>query len=158
MANPLDQPKSRGRISEELCTVDFAAEQLNLHPRTVLRFIREGRLEAKKVGRSYRIARAHLEAFAGLPARIETRSEPPAATATITSIVDVPDVGPQLAQTWARTVTSAVNGDPRGAAPMRTDVIYDPGRSHLKIIVIGAPNEVVNLLGLIRLWIEQLRA
>jgi hypothetical protein len=38
------------------------------------------------------------------------------------------------------------------------DVVYDPGQSHLKIIVVGPPAESVELLMLIRVWLEQLRA
>src|SRR5436190_13703863 len=40
--SPLRKPKG---TSQELCTVHFAAERLKLHPKTVLRFIREGRLK-----------------------------------------------------------------------------------------------------------------
>jgi excisionase family DNA binding protein len=58
-------------MSEELCTVGFAATQLKLHPKTILRFIREGRLRATRVGKAFRILRADLDAFAGIPQRGE---------------------------------------------------------------------------------------
>ena len=35
------------------------------------------------------------------------------------------------------------------------DVIYDPDRNHLKIIVVGPPGDVINLMNLIRVWLEQ---
>ena len=142
------------RPSEELCTVEFAAGQLKLHVKTVLRFIREGRLRATRVGKSYRILRADLDAFAGLPARVET----PVEAAWMTSIVDIPGVGAELAQRWATTVTSALNAKPRDGAAMRAEVIYEPDRSHLKIVVVGPPGDSVNMLSLIRAWLEQLRA
>ena len=53
-------------MSEEVYTVEQFAERLRLHPKTVRRFIREGRLRAVKVGRSYRILRSDMEAF-GIP-------------------------------------------------------------------------------------------
>ena len=37
-------------------------------------------------------------------------------------------------------------------------VIYDPARSHLKVVVVGAPNDTVELMTLIRAWIGQLTA
>jgi excisionase family DNA binding protein len=140
------------RTSEEICTVDFAARQLKLHPKTVLRHIREGRLRATRIGKSYRILRADLEAFAGVPARAETAAD----AAWMTSIVDVPGVGAELAQKWARTVTNALNAKPSDGPPMRADVIYEPERSHLKIVLVGGPGDTVNLLNLIRVWLEQL--
>ncbi|MEO6340282.1 MAG: excisionase family DNA-binding protein [Caulobacteraceae bacterium] len=142
------------RPSEELCTVEFAAGQLKLHVKTVLRFIHEGRLRATRVGKSYRILRADLDAFAGLPARVEK----PVEAAWMTSIIDIPGVGAELAQRWATTVTSALNAKPRDGGAMRAEVIYEPDRSHLKIVVVGPPGDSVNMLSLIRAWLEQLQA
>ena len=142
------------RTPDELCTVEFAAGQLKLHAKTVLRFIREGRLRATRVGKSYRILRADLDAFAGVPARADKL----AGDAWMTSIVDIPGVGADLAQKWARTVTSALNAKPADGASIRADVIYEAERSHLKIIVIGPPKDAVDLLSLIRLWLDQLTA
>ena len=139
-------------MTDDLCTVKFAADQLNLHPKTVLRFIREGRLKATRIGKAYRIRRADLDAFAGLPPREQASTQPPRATC----IVDVPGVGAELAQKWARTVTNALNAKPRESEPMRADVTYDAERSHLKIVIVGAPRDTMNLLGLISIWLEQL--
>mgnify|MGYP006176055211 FL=1 len=139
-------------MSEELHTVDQAAERLKLHPKTVLRAIREGRLRATRVGKSYRILRSDLDAFAGAPPRPATALGDP----WITTVVDIPNVWPEMAQKWARTVTNALNARPHGGPPLRADVIYEPDRSHLKIIVVGPPGDVVNLMNLVRVWIEQL--
>ena len=49
-------------MSEEVYTVEQFAERLKLHPKTVLRFIKDGRLRAVKVGKSYRILRTEMEA------------------------------------------------------------------------------------------------
>lgn len=138
-------------MSEDLRTVEQAAERLQLHAKTVLRAIREGRLRATRVGKSYRILRSDLDAFAGVPARTATAAADP----WITTIVDIPGVGPELAQKWARTVTNALNARPPGP-PLRADVVYEPERRHVKIIVVGPPGDVVNLMTLIRVWIDQL--
>ena len=37
-------------MSETLLSVDQAAEQLKLHPKTVIRYIRDGRLPAARIG------------------------------------------------------------------------------------------------------------
>lgn len=140
-------------MSEELYTVEQAAERLKLHAKTVLRAIREERLRATRVGKAYRILRSDLDAFAGVPARTAATARDP----WITSIVDIPDVWPELAQKWARTVTTALNARPAGGASLRADVIYDPDRTHLKIIVVGPPGDVINLMNLIRVWLDQLQ-
>lgn len=140
-------------MSEELYTVEHAAERLKLHAKTVLRAIREGRLRATRVGKSYRILRSDLEAFAGVP----PRAAPAAAEPWVTAIVDIPDVGPEMAQKWARTVTNALNGRPgMGGPALRADVIYEPERSHLKIVAVGPPADTVNLMNIVRTLLEQL--
>ena len=140
--------------ADELRTVDDAARLLKLHPKTILRFIRRGRLPATRVGKAYRIRRADLDALAGIP----PRPAPTPAEAWTTSIVDVPGVGPELAQKWARTVTSALNARTRaGGGAVRADVVYEVERSHLKIVVVGSPGDAARLLGLVQVWCEQLR-
>jgi excisionase family DNA binding protein len=139
-------------MPDELCTVDEAAERLKLHPKTVLRHIREGRLPARRLGKAYRIRRSDLDAFAGLPPR-----EPaPAENAWTTVIVDVPGVGAALAQTWARTITGALGARRRSEGAMRAEVIYSPEREHLKVVIVGPPGDAARLLGMIDAWLEQL--
>lgn len=139
-------------MSEELYTVEQAAERLKLHAKTVLRAIREERLRATRVGKSYRILRSDLDAFAGVPARAATAAGEP----WVTTIVDIPSVGPKLAQKWARTVPGALNARPAGGPPLRADVIYEPDREHLKLIVVGPTEDVVELMILVRAWMGQL--
>ena len=147
---------------DELCTVDAAAERLALHPKTVLRHIREGRLRATKVGKAYRIRRADLDAFAGIPpdeapARAGTATGPVGSgAAVVTSIVDVPGVGPDLASALASAVTNALQAKPRDDVPLRADVVYDPDRAHLKLVTTGSARDTSNLLGLLHVWLDQL--
>lgn len=138
-------------MSEQVYTVEQFAERLKLHPKTVLRFIREGRLRAVKVGRAYRILRSELEAFGVVP--------PPgqAARARVTSIVDVPDVSPERAQHLARLVTSARVGPEAQPEPMRIDVAHDPDLRQVKVILVGSPGDVSAMLRMLSVWLEQVR-
>jgi excisionase family DNA binding protein len=138
-------------MAEELCTVDFAAKRLQLHPKTVLRFIREGRLPANRIGKSYRIRRSDLDVFAGMPPR-----EAAAEELRVTAVVDVPGVGSDLARKFAAAVTNALHGKPTDGPPMRADVVYDPEHEGLKIIIVGGARDTSNLLTLIQVWREQL--
>lgn len=136
-------------MSEEVYTVEQFAERLKLHPKTVLRFIREGRLRATKVGRSYRILRADLEAFGGLaPAR-------PAAQARVTTIVDIPDVTPQDAQRIASQFTSARMTAEQHPDPMSIDIAHDPARRTVKVVLVGSPGDVAAMLRMLDVWLEQ---
>lgn len=56
---------------EKLYTALQVAEALQLNEQTVLRFIREGKIKAIKVGRSYRIKEADLKAYLDGAGKIE---------------------------------------------------------------------------------------
>lgn len=132
-------------MSEEVYTVEQFAERLKLHPKTVLRFIREGRLRAVRVGRSYRILRSDMEAMTGVLA-----SRGAAAGARVTSIVDMPDVTPDLAERLARQLPAARMGHPPGGEAMNIEVIYDPARRHLKVLVVGGVADTAAMLKIVQ--------
>jgi excisionase family DNA binding protein len=139
--------------ADELLTVEAAAGRLKLHVKTVLRFIHQRRLKAARVGKSYRIRRGDLEAFAGMAPR--ARREKPADPPWMTSIVDVPGVSSERAEEWSQRVAAALDSRPRDGAALRADVVFDPERSHLKLVMTGAPYRVVNLSNLVRAWLEE---
>jgi excisionase family DNA binding protein len=130
-------------VSEEVYTVEQFAERLKLHPKTVLRFIREGRLRAVKVGKSYRILRSELEAMTGIVPGAG-RSE-----ARVTAIVDVPDVSPEGAERLARLLPSARMGREGHAEPMSIDVAHDRVRRQVKVVIVGSPADTAAMLQMV---------
>lgn len=135
-------------MSEAFHTVEQAAERLKLHPKTVLRLIREGRLRATRIGKSYRILRSDLEAFAGV-----ARPANPAG-ARVTSIVDVPDVDPDRAQRLAMYFTSARMGADAHPDPMHIEVAHDPVRRSLKVVMMGSPGDTAAMLRMLDTALE----
>lgn len=134
-------------MSEELYTVEMAAERLKLHAKTVLRFIRDGRLRATRIGKSYRILRSDLDALGGGPPRADAAPQ-------ATTIVDVPGIGTEAAARMAQRLQATVNTAEVRATPLRLDTAYDPARDHLKIVIIGGLEDAAALLRLIPIWLE----
>ena len=143
-------------MSEELCTVREAAQTLGVHVKTVLRFIRDGRLPAHRMGKSYRLQRSDVTAFAGLPAASAAGTS--GAKPALTAIVDIPGIAAPLAQRWMTTLTASLKGRGAGSARLDVQVVHDPGEAQLKIIAVGDIGEAVLFLGLVRALMEQLRA
>lgn len=135
-------------MSEEVYTVEQFAERLKLHPKTVLRFIKDGRLRAVKVGKSYRILRTDMEAMTGV---VRGR---PAKEVRVTSIVDLSDVDKPLAQHLSRMLPSLRMGREAPSDPMSLDIAYDESRRHLKIVIVGAPADTASVLTMIKAFAE----
>lgn len=134
-------------MSDNLITVEQAAERLNLHPRTVLRYIRNGQLPATRVGKSYRISKARLEAFVGIES-----TPPEAATgARATCIVDIPGIGVEEAERLATFLQAvALTGD-ASATPLHLETAFDPVAKSMKVVIIGSPTDAGKLLEMLQL-------
>jgi excisionase family DNA binding protein len=137
-------------MSEEFFTVEDAAGRLRLHPKTLRRFIREGRLKASRVGKSYLIQRSELDAFAGVR-KSSARTIP---SARVTGIVDVADVDRQTAGQIANYLTAARMGTEQAAEPMSVEVVHDPARRQLKVLMVGSPADVAAMLKLVEFHLQ----
>lgn len=138
-------------MTEELYTVDAVAARLQVHKKTVLRFIRERRLRATKIGKQYRILRSDLDAFAG----VDAVQDVPAAR--VTTIVDIADVDQDLLRCLTSTMLGAGAAKEQHAKDLSIDVAHDPVRRTVKIIAIGSPSDVGALLPLVDACLEGVR-
>ncbi|MCV3205716.1 helix-turn-helix domain-containing protein [Mesorhizobium sp. YC-39] len=132
-------------MSSPLFTVEQVAEQLVLHPKTVLRYIRDGRLQATRIGKSYRIARAELDAFAGT----ESGHSSEVKDVRTTCIVDIPHTSPERAERTAAFLNSAAMAG--GTAPLHINTAFDPLAKTLKVVLIGSPSDTAKLLEMLQL-------
>jgi excisionase family DNA binding protein len=140
--------QTTGTFSKQLFTVDEVAERLNLHVKTVRRFIREGRLPAKRIGKEYRITRASLEQFAG-----PVDAPGPAASRTrqvlVSSIVDIDAISAEDSQRITTFVLASLNSR-RGEPDFpRVDSLYDAERGRLRVMITASPALTCDLLGTI---------
>lgn len=120
-------------MQETYYTVEQISELLQMHPKTVQRYIREGRLRAVKVGKGWRVSGHDLSVF--------TESAPPApehAPITIVSCVaDVCVADENDAVRIVNAITAALNCKPAdyGQSTMHTQ--YIPEEGNLRITLYG---------------------
>jgi excisionase family DNA binding protein len=133
-------------MTQDFYTIDQVADRLNLHVKTVRNYVRDGKLKATRIGKSYRIARADLEALAGPVAAPVRRTR----HVEVSSVVDIDAVDKDTAYRISTFVTAAVGGDRPGDAPVRVQAIYDEERARLKVIVTGSIDTTRALLGAIK--------
>jgi excisionase family DNA binding protein len=136
-----------------LMTVEQAAEELKLHPKTVLRYIREGRLQATRIGKAYRIDRSKLDAFTGMASG---HARPPRHVRA-TVIVEVPALPTEAAERIATFIGAAALGDDAATRPLHFNTAFDPTSGNLKIVLIAAPSDAARLLELIELQLGLVR-
>jgi excisionase family DNA binding protein len=136
-----------------LYTADEVAGLLSLHVKTIRRYIREGRLKGRRIGKEYRITRTDLDAFAGETAPAET---PVARTRHVTasSIVDVDAISPDESHRITTMVMASLNSRKGEADFPRVDSIYYPEQARLRIMITANPVLMCELLRMINALLE----
>lgn len=82
-------------MAQELLSAEQVAEMLGLHVRTVRNYVREGKLNAVRIGKQYRIAYADVEAFTGHAAKLPSDHVRRRRHVEVSSIVEIDAVDPE---------------------------------------------------------------
>ena len=140
-------------MNEIWYTVSQAAELLQLHEKTIQRFIREGKINAAKVGRSYRINGHELSTFAG------TEDEKPEITdlfsikstelkdhPAVSAVIDCWIGGKEEAIRISNTLNAVMNSKTPEDGQGRFDFVFFETENKGKIIFYGEPLLVSKLL------------
>ena len=124
-------------MTSSLYSAEQVAEMLNLHVKTVRRYVRDGRLKAKRIGKEYRITRADLEAFAG-EVRPAEKEVPRTRHVIASSIVDVDAISARESDRVTTMIMASLNAR-RGEGDFpRVDSIYDPERGKLRVTITAS--------------------
>ena len=134
----------------ELLSVFDVAQRLNLHVKTVRGYVREGRLKAVRIGKQYRIARAELEAFTGMPVPL-TDSERARRQrgVEVSCVVGCDAISPEASSRLENTLKAFAQGGAGAGEPLRAETIYDPSVGHLKVTLFGSVSGTAAALNLI---------
>jgi excisionase family DNA binding protein len=129
---------------------DEVAELLDLHVKTVRRYVREGKLKATRIGKQYRIAASDLDAFAGA-----NRSSDAAAMSgrrrrvLVSSTVDIEAIGPDETYRITTALTGAFSAERESSRGKRLECIYYEEQGKLRIIVNADLETTSAILGLV---------
>lgn len=130
------------------------ADVLGLHVRTVRRYLREGRLDAVRIGNRYRIPHQALEAFAGRPVGPSDADQKASTHIDVSSVVDIQPITREMADRLTTLlIASAQRGDD-DRTHLRLDVAYEPDRERLKVVIAGTAANASAVLALITAYME----
>lgn len=114
-------------MTEKYYTVEQISQMLGMHPKTVQRYIREGKLKAAKLGKSWRVTGHDLSLFTetARPSEPENAAE----EIKVSAVADIPVAGAGEAGRIATALTAALNSKPPefGAASLHTQYIGEIG-------------------------------
>lgn len=137
--------------SQTLYSPEQVAERLGLHVRTIRNYVRGGRLPAVRIGKQYRIASKDLAKLTGQPASaFESRPSAGQVHSEVSSIVDIDAISPDSADRLTSLLTGAAHSRGKRDTASRVQVIYDPDRLHMKIVLVGSLEDNTTYFSLIQ--------
>lgn len=125
-------------IDNSFYTVEQISEMLNLHEKTVQRYIREGKLRASKIGKGWRVSGHDLSVFA--EKSLNTEAEKPGGADSenavkVSTVIDIEVRSKDDAMRIANTLTAALNVKPPeyGASSMATQFIENENKVRIML-------------------------
>ena len=141
-------------MSQRMYSVEQVAELLGLHVKTVRGYVRDGRLNAVRIGKQYRISHDDLEALTGgavAPAARDTVRRQ--RHVEVSSIVQIDAIGTDAMSRVSTMLMAAAQGG--GERALRIETVYDPERATMKIIVLGGLGDAAEVLRIIQVLVEE---
>ncbi len=143
--------------NNELYTVEQVARRLDLHAKTVRRYINEGKLQAHRVGGQWRISNRHLAEFTGeelnstpqSSGEKDTTKESKNRRIEVSAIIDIHVNGSEEAIRIANSLTAAMNSRGHTDEPARCDHLYYETEKRARFILWGSPGFVSTMLDLL---------
>lgn len=131
-------------MAQELYSVEQVADRLGLHVRTIRNYVRDGKLNAVRIGKQYRISREDVEAFTGISAAFggDARER----HVEVSSIVQVDAIDRAGAERISTHLQALAD-----QGGLRVESAYDEDRASLKVIILGNPDVTADLLRLVSL-------
>lgn len=137
-------------MTERLYTVEQVAGLLGLHIKTVRGYVRDGRLKASRIGKSYRITASDLAAFTG------TTVAPPAREvagrhrrAEVSAVVHIDAMSPAAMTRLTSTITAAASAPIAADEPLMIQCGYDEEYATMKVVLVGGLTRTAETLRII---------
>ncbi|WP_243706287.1 helix-turn-helix domain-containing protein [Micromonospora sp. KC721] len=137
-------------IAQDWYTIEQVAERLGLHVATVRSYVRDGRLNAVRIGKQYRVARADFEALTGRPAdrhAYDRRVE-------VSTVLDVDGIDGDTAD----RIIALLDGLPRGpqdGPALHMQTARDLDGTRVKVLTTGGVRATVEILRLVAALVEE---
>lgn len=143
-------------MNKDYYTVDEISNMLNIHPKTIQRYIREGKLRAAKIGKGWRVTGHDLSTF------IESNSDERPASGNrsersiiASSVIDINVDGKDDAIRIMNTLTASLNSKPSEYGQSSMQCQYIERENIIRITLWGGIRFMAIMMDTITVLTEQ---
>jgi excisionase family DNA binding protein len=146
-----------GTERNPLYSVPEVADALSLHPKTVARFIREGRIAARKIGREWRVSAADLARYAhgelaGGPEE-STSERTLSDRLDVSAVIQLTEANSREVSRIANSLLAALTSKDPSWGDARHDVIFHPETGTARFILQGSPHFLRSMIEMVEVLI-----
>lgn len=153
-------------MESKLYTIDEVAAQLGMHHKTIRKFITEGKLNATKVGKQWRISGHDLSVFLekneqkseGIKTLSYTKegdAEKPELKISVSSVVDINGISPDDYSRISNMLLAVMNCDDELMRKSTINMKYYTDEKKLRIMLWGSIKYIENMLASIASLTEE---
>lgn len=139
-------------MEPRLYSISDLTKILKLHPKTLLRFIREGKIRARKIGRSWMVTEEELKAYAHAElAGREKPAEPVSSRTleeriTVSAVIEIDEQNSEEASRISNSLIAMLNCKDSSLGQARFDFFYYPEIRKAKYLLYGSPKFISLIL------------
>lgn len=147
-------------MNKKLYSVEDISKYLDMHPKTVQRYIREGKIKASKIGKSWKVTEQDFRAFTGDQAshQIVTEKLSPQDNvydaAKVSSVVDITVKDTDAAINIANLLTATMNGKQDDYGKTSLNIQFIESENKVRIMLWGNVKFMEHMMGFISDYIE----
>ena len=141
-------------------SVDQIAKMLRMHPKTIQRYIREGKLSAVKIGKGWRVSGHDLSRFmedTHTSTAAETTSDASARQSTTASaVVDIAVIGSEEAQRLIQSLNAMMNVKPASFGQATLYTQYIEANAAVRLTLWGNLPFTATVLDMVNTYLQNL--
>lgn len=133
----------------KMYSISELAKILNLHPKTILRFIHEEKIAARKIGRSWMVSEKELKRYCHGD-EISEKQEPDYTTLrnriTVSAVVEIKEQNSEEASRLSNSFLAMLNSEKGENENVRFDSFYYPEAEKSKFVFYGNPEFISRIM------------
>lgn len=139
-------------MGTKLYSINDLSKILDLHPKTILRFIHEEKIMARKIGRTWRISEDNLKAFCHceLSGKQNPELSPKYDTLKdrirISAVIEIIEQNSEEASRISNSIIAMLNSERDSDGKSRFDFLYYPEIEKAKYIFYGSPQFIERII------------
>ena len=136
----------------KLYTISDLTTILNLHPKTILRFIHEGKIKARKIGRSWMVGDDDLKSYGhGELADRQAPAPSPSyetlkSRISVSAVIEIIEQNSEEASRISNSLIAMLNSEKGAGGKARFDFFYYPEIEKAKYVFYGSPEFIARIL------------